>query len=370
MELGSPGGALPAARGTVVDWLDMLLVLLVFIVLPLPAQTAEVERLVDEFRLQSKAPGISVAAVPQDGELFTAVRGWADLENQVAVTPLSVFRLASVSKPFTSVAAIRLAEQERLDLDAPVDRYVSSWPAKQWPVSVRQLLGNLGGVRHYREDNSDFNSTVHYNSVREALAAFSADPLAHEPGTKYLYSSYGFTLAGAAVEGAAGMPYAEAVAALVLRPAGLERMRTDDHFAVIPNRVRGYRLTPSGEVENCSLADTSSKTPGGGWVAAASDVARFARALMDGRLITAESLELMLTRQRLKDRSRTGYGLGISVNREGAPRVYSHSGGQQGASTYLVFCPELKTAVAILVNLEGVNLRPLAEAILGELNTQ
>lgn len=345
----------------------MLLVFLIFFTLPLGAQWSEVERLVEQFRQKESAPAVSVAASLKDGTLLTATRGWADLENEVAATSLSMFRLASVSKPFTVVAALKLAEQGALDLDAPVERYVPSWPSKQWKVTVRQLLGNLGGVRHYRQDQSDFNSTVHYWSTREALAAFSSDPLLHEPGTKYLYSSYGFTLAGAAIEAAAGLPYPEAVSALVLRPAEIERMRADDHFAIIPGRVRGYRKTPAGEIQNCPLADTSSKTPGGGWVATAADVARFARALLDGRLIRPESLQMMLERQRLKDGSRTGYGLGMGILRETSPRLYGHSGGQQGASAYLAFCPELKTAVAVLVNLEGVNTRPLAEAILAEL---
>lgn len=331
------------------------------------AQPAGIDRLVEEFREKQKAPGISVAILTRDGELATVTRGWADVENGVAVTPATVFRLASVVKPFTAVAAMRLVEEGKLDLDAPVEQYVTAWPAKQWPVTTRQLLGHLGGVRSYRDDGSDNNSTRHFWSTAEAVTAFSADPLAHEPGTKYLYSSYGFNLAGAVVEAASGMPYASAVASLVLRPAGSDTMRIDDVFALIPNRARGYRRNSAGEIENCSLADNSLKAPGGGWVATAIDVVKFARALMEGRLVKPQTMELMFERQRLKDGSRTGYGLGFGINREKAPRVYSHGGGQQGASTYLVFSPELKTAVAVLVNLEGVDPRGLAEAILAEL---
>jgi len=345
----------------------MRLAWLVLASAPAWAQAGGIERLVDEYREKERAPGISVAVLTRAGEIDTVTRGWADLENEVAVSPVTVFRLASVVKPFTAVAAMRLVEEGRLDLDAPVEKYVAAWPAKQWPVTTRQLLGHLGGVRGYREDGSDNNSTRHYWSTVEALTAFSADPLAHEPGTKYLYSSYGFNLAGGVVEKASGLAYAAAVAAFVLRPAGIETMRIDDVFSIIPNRARGYRRNPAGEIENCSLADNSLKAPGAGWVATAIDVVKFARALMDGRLVKPETLEQMFERQKLKDGSRTGYGLGFGINREKAPRIYSHSGGQQGTSTYLAFSPELKTAVAVLVNLEGANPRGLAEAVLAEL---
>lgn len=331
---------------------------------PLWAQLADVESLVDAFRAKAQAPAVSVALVFKDGTISTLARGWADLENEVAATPSTTFRLGSVSKPFTAVAAIRLAEMGKLDLDLPVENYVRLWKAKEWPVTVRQLLAHLGGVRHYREDLSDFHSTRHYWSLSEALSAFAGDPLVHEPGTKYLYSSYGFNLAGAAVESASGMTYASAVRDLVLNPAGIETMREDDVYRVVPNRARGYRRNRNGTVENCSLADMSVKTPGGGWIATATDVAKFARVLMDGRLLRQDSMDAAFERQQLKGGGRTGYGLGFSLVRDKAPRAIGHSGGQQGATTYLLFCPEWKTAAVVLVNMEALDLRPLAEALL------
>jgi CubicO group peptidase (beta-lactamase class C family) len=326
----------------------------------------EMERLVEAYREKEGAPAVSAAALMPDGAVTAAARGWADLENEVAATPGSMFRLASLSKPLTAATALRLAEAGLLDLDAPVEKYVPSWPRKPWPVTVRQLLGHLGGVRDYREDRSDADSTVHYWSVREALTVFSADPLAHEPGTRYLYTSHGYALAAAAMEGAAGAPYADLVAGQMLRPAGIETIRPDDVFALIPNRARGYRKAPTGEIQNCPLADTSVRLPGGGWAGTASGVAKFAKALMEGRLLGEQWFEKMLERQRLKDGSRTGYGLGLGIIRDRAPRVFGHSGGLQGASTYMVFSPEAKTAAVVLANLEGLNPQGLAEALLAE----
>ncbi len=338
---------------------------LVFLLsMPVWAQPSAIETMVDLFRAKEQAPAVSVVLVLRDGSVLTVVRGWADLENEVAAAPSTLFRLGSISKPFTAVAALRLAEQNKLDLDNPVEGYVPGWRAREWPVTVRQLLGHLGGVRHYRRDLSDFHSTRHYRSLSEALSAFAGDPLVHEPGTKYLYSTYGFNLAGAAIESAAGTTYANAVRDLVLNPSGIESMREDDVYQVIPHRARGYRRNGNGVVENCSLADMSVKTPGGGWIATATDVARFARALMDGKILRLDTMEAAFQRQKLKTGGRTGYGLGFSILRDKAPRAIGHSGGQQGATTYLLFCPELKTAAVVLVNMEALDLKPLAEALL------
>lgn len=331
-----------------------------------PAAQAAVERIVESFQESERAPAVSAAVLARGKVIVAAARGWADAENEVAAVPETVFRLGSLSKPLTAVTALMLAEQGALDLDAPVEKCVSQWQGKAWPVTVRQLLGHLGGVRNVRDDNSDSVSTVHYWSLGESLQAFAADPLAHEPGTRYLYSRYGYCLAGAAIEAAAGMSYAEAVASLVLRRTSMDSTRVDDVYAIIPNRARGYRRSPTGELQNCPLSDLSILLPSGGWLATAADVARFIQALLQGSLLTNPSLEMMLERQRLKDGSRTGYGLGVGINRDRAPRVFGHAGGVAGASSYLAFSPDTGAAAVTLANMEGLNLRPMAEAMLDE----
>jgi CubicO group peptidase (beta-lactamase class C family) len=98
---------------------------------------------------EGQTPGVS-AAVVQDGELvWSAGFGMADLENSVPATSNTLYRLASISKPLTATAAMALWEHGRLDLDSPVQKYCPAFPQKPWPVTTRQLLGNLGGIRSY-----------------------------------------------------------------------------------------------------------------------------------------------------------------------------------------------------------------------------
>lgn len=330
-----------------------------------PVQIAAIERAAARHMSAELIPALSVSVAVGDAPIWNGAWGFADLENHVPATPRTVFRLASVSKPFTAVAAMMLAEQGRLNLDAPVQDYVR-FPRKPWPVTTRHLLSNQSGIRHYRGD--EYSSTKHYASVGEALEIFARDALVHEPGTKYLYSTYGFNLAGAVVESAAGMPYDQWVRERVLAPAGVKAMQPDDVRRLIPRRARGYRLSASGILEHCSLADTSNKVPGGGWVATAEDVVRFARALMEGKLLTEASLNQMWTPSPLRDGKPTRYGMGWNVYRQNGQLIAEHSGGQQGTNTHLWLMPERRMAIAVLANLEqggAIRLTRELAAILG-----
>ena len=131
-------------------------------------------------------PGLSLAVAEAGQVRHEAGFGFADVENEVPARPETVYRLASVSKPMTAVAVMKLAQDGRLDLDAPVTRYCPEFPEKPWPVTSRQLLCHQGGVRWYRPDEQPM--TRRFTSLAEGLALFADDPLAFEPGTKVLYT--------------------------------------------------------------------------------------------------------------------------------------------------------------------------------------
>jgi CubicO group peptidase (beta-lactamase class C family) len=318
-----------------------------------PARVQAIESAIAAAMSAQKIPGLSVSVVT-GGELrWSSGYGQADLENDVPATPQTVYRLASVSKPITAVAAMQLAEQGKLDLDAPVQKYVASFPEKPWPVTTRLLLGHLGGIRHYAED--EFESTRHFATLTEALDLFQNDPLVQEPGTKYLYSTYGFTLVGAVIEAAAGTTFGDYVRKNVFEPAGMTGARVDDVFEIIPHRAHGYQKGPAGTLQNSGLADTSYKIPGGGLCATAPDLARFAIALWKGTLVRPETRRQMFTSLKTRDGKPTGYGLGWALSRDpgGRGEVF-HRGAQQRVTSLLYMQPERGLGVVLFANLEGI----------------
>ncbi|MGE0145389.1 MAG: serine hydrolase domain-containing protein [Planctomycetota bacterium] len=295
-------------------------------------------------------PGLSVAVRLPDSRILTAASGLADVENEVPATNASVFRFASISKSLTAVAALRLAARGELDLDADVRLRVPEFGEKVGVVTTRQLLGHLAGVRHYR--SGEIASVRHYTDVVTPLQIFANDPLIHPPGTRYLYSTYGFNLAGAVVARAGGESFFALLKREVLDPAGMTATVIDDPFALIRHRAKGYRRVDD-RLANSILVDIGNKVPGGGLCGTADDLARFADALLTGRLLDDASREIAWTSQHTSDGKPTGYGCGFQVKLVDGHRIVSHGGAQPQVSTLLWIDADAGLAVVLLANLEG-----------------
>ena len=319
---------------------------------PVPPEAREqLDRLVRGAMAEARLPSLSVA-VGRDGELvYVAAAGFAEVENSVAASPRNVFPIGSVTKTLTAAAALQLAERGRLALDAPVQEHCPAFPVKEHPVTVRQLLGHLGGVRgyDYARFEEDFLNRKLYPSIEAALEKFREDALIAPPGDRYEYSSYGYVLVGCAIEGASGLSYMEYLRANVLEPAGMGQVTLDDPERIIPFRVGGYGRGKDGEWSPAGCFNPSDRYPAGGLVATPTDLVRFGNALLEGRLLSQASRQAMWSRQQTSGGVSTGNGLSWTVSADG--RELSHGGTTVGGSAYLYLRPEDRVVVAFATNL-------------------
>lgn len=345
-----------------------------------PDAVAALDTLLAAQLVEPKVPGLAVAIAVDNRIVYSKGFGMADLEHQVPVSTTTAFRTASVAKPLTAAAVMTLVQAGKLDLDAPVRTYCPAWPEKHPPITTRQLLAHQAGVRHYARQGESTGTTTYF-SIGESLDLFKNDPLRHEPGSKYMYSTYGYSVIGCAIEGASTMPFDEYMRNWVFRPAGMTRTRQDFHYDVIPDRSEGYmvltaemyaglppsakRIAKAGAVYNAALHDTSMKVPGGGFVSTAEDLVRFGIALNTGKLLDEQSRETMWTEQKTKAGEDTGYGLGWGVTpaQDGIRRL-THSGNQAGAASALQVVPELGVTIAVMTNLEDYATGTLSRRII------
>ena len=327
---------------------------------PSPAPAARLDRIVSEEMQRQHIPAATIAVMTDGRIVYSKGFGMADLENSVAATRETLYRTASIAKTFTAVAAMTLVEAGKLDLDAPVQRYCAPFPEKQWPITTRELLSHTSGIRHYNPGEPEY--THHYQWIADGFALFANDPLLFKPGSGFQYSTYGYSVAGCAIEGASGARFADYVAAHVLAPAGMTHTFVDDSREIVPHRARGYQLV-DGALKNAVLMDSSYKIPGGGYVTSAEDLVRFAQALLAGRLVKPATLGEMWTATAVSGAD--PYGLGFALPEGG--RFVMHTGGQSGTSTELFIIPESRAAIAVLTNLEHADLRELVRAIAVEL---
>jgi CubicO group peptidase (beta-lactamase class C family)/tetratricopeptide (TPR) repeat protein len=335
------------------------------------ARYAEVSPSFEGFVVRQMAfdgvPGLTVGFI-KDNFVWVKGFGFADLENQLPAKPESSYRLASITKTITAVAVLQLVEEGKIDLDSEIQTYVPDFPRKKWPVTVRQLLGHIGGISHYR--NYSVEGRIREpRDTQQSLAIFKDFDLVAEPGTRYNYSTYGYNLLGAAVEGASGVSYGEYIRTHIFEPLDMSDSRLDDARDLIPNRVKGYQFV-DGKLQNSEFVDVSSRFAGGGVRSTIPDLLNYARGIIDGKLLKEPSWKKMFAPMALRNGLLTGYGMGWFVQPLNGHFVVSHSGSQPETRTHLVIFPREKFAVAIACNLEGTNLIPyitrLVEATLEE----
>jgi serine beta-lactamase-like protein LACTB, mitochondrial len=326
---------------------------------PLSAATVkDIEQQVSLSMTKYHLPAASVAVVRDDQLVWHEAFGTADLENLAAATDASVFRLASVSKPITAVAVMQLVEAGRLQLDLPISDCVPQYKPSPVPT-IRQILTHTSGVRHYRHDDDpndpEFANTRHYTSVTASIDQFKNDPLLFPPGSSFSYSTHAFTLLGACVEQTTHTPFVPYVREHVFKVAGMSSSRDDDVTVIVEHRARPYQVSESGQIENAILLDSSNRIPGGGFISTAMDMARFALALFDGKLLRPETVHTMFTPILLNIGGTQvpialGWAAGGSIGRED---VVWMGGNQPGGTAMLFLIPRTRSAIVVLTNNGG-----------------
>jgi serine beta-lactamase-like protein LACTB len=319
-----------------------------------------IDELLTKTIAEQQIPAISVAVAISRQIQYQKAFGTADLENNIAATSETLFRTGSIAKPMTAVAVLRLVDEGEFELDAPVQKYCPAFPQEQWTITTRELLGHLSGIRHYKEDEMD--NTRHYAKLSDGFGIFAKDPLLFEPGTKFAYSTYGYSVIGCALEGATGKSYPEIMQQEVFAPAHMTHTFVDDVFEIVPHRAHGYSKR-DGKVINAGLMDSSYKIPAGGFVSTAGDLATLADNLLTGTLMKPATLKLMWTSQKLRDGKATGYGMGWGIGKFENEDIVAHTGGQQGTNTSLIVFPERKLAVVIMMNTDAADAGEIGHAI-------
>ncbi|GAB4520451.1 MAG: hypothetical protein Tsb0010_04760 [Parvularculaceae bacterium] len=315
---------------------------------------AAADRMLGHLLAFSGAPGLAASVVIGGEVVWSGGAGWADVAAGAPVAPDTMFRLASVSKLYTAAIALRLAERELLDLDADIRRYAPEWPAYDGPViTARRLAAHIGGVGHYGPADAAMRAENRiYPNARAALDVFSGRELAATPGTEYIYSSYGFTLLSAAMEGAAGKSFDMLFERELVRPLGLLETRVEGAGPAPGLASRLYDLD-AGEIERMNQTYAIGGT---GVLGSARDVARFGRAFISGEVVGGDIVQASLTPARFSDGSevalaRFSIGFGWRVGESWDGRfVAHHAGATPGARSVLVTYPEDDAAVSFLSN--------------------
>jgi CubicO group peptidase (beta-lactamase class C family) len=313
-------------------------------------------------------PGLSVAVGVGGDIVWAEGFGWADMEQRVPVAPGMRFRIGHTSKALTSAAVGLLLEKGRLHLGDEIQTYVPAFPRKQWPVTLRGLMGHVAGIRHY-DRGDDYAPTAHCERAADGLQRFADDPLRFEPDTQYGYSTYGWVLVSAAVEAAVKEPLSSFMAAQVFTPLGMTATTFDSTTEPIPDRVTFYQRMFTGDagegVVPATAVDYSCFAGAAAILSTPSDLVRFGMAINGGTLLQPGTVRKLQTPQVLTSGEETEYGLGwmveeVTLAGEPTRMVHHASRSLRGGTTSFMTFPARGIVVAVTANIANAITRDIA----------
>ncbi|MCP5047330.1 MAG: beta-lactamase family protein [bacterium] len=303
-------------------------------------------------------PGMA-AAIVKDGKLvWHKEMGYEDVAAGKKVSRDTRFRLASVSKFVTTAILAELVEKGKIRLDTDIRDYLPSYPRKKYPFTSRQLASHTAGISHYQAQ--DFNlGSKHYNTVVEGLDIFKDRVLLFEPGTKFQYSSFGFNLLSAVMEGAAKKDFVRQLKDFV-KKTGTPLITIENDVKNLEDLSKLYNFVASKAI-HIPRDDISYKWSGGGLIASAGDLALFGGAVLSGKIISPKTFESFAKPVRLANgkeiqNRRYVMGTGWRISKDHAGRRFiHHSGSMPGGSSHISLYPKENLVVTLLSNSRWVS---------------
>lgn len=313
------------------------------------------DSILNKYITSYKTAGYAVAVSVNNEVVWSGVGGMADVESNTPVKESTTFRIASLTKAITAVAALQLVEKGKIDLNAPIQTYLPDYPvSKKGQITTRHLLNHTSGIRHYRPGEASTNTTS-YKTLLEATKVFRDRRLAFKPGSRYKYTSYGYTVLGAIIEEVSGQSFQAYLKENILEPSGMTQTEVEDRQNPRKDQSSLYQLKDD-QILPAFKDDLSRIYSAGGLVSTVFDMLKFVSAFEEGKLLSAESMELMMqpiSYQGEVIAPNSGIGWNIWEN----PRYgkgYSRVGGQSGASALLVSYREAGVTVCLTASQQGL----------------
>jgi D-alanyl-D-alanine carboxypeptidase len=321
-------------------------------------------------------PGASIAVIRNGALVHTRNVGMANLELSAPVTVDSVFKLASLTKPFTAIAILMLVRDGTIALDGRLAEYLPNLPAQWAGVTIRQLLSHTSGVTDYlRAPGWSWKSSWRQELTLDEFVRFAAQaPPAFPPGEGIAYSNTGFYLLGMLIEKVTGRPYGEVLSERIFRPLRMTATRRDAPSAIVPNRASGYIFT-GAPFQNAEYTSETWAYAEGGLLSTAADLAKWDIALSAGTLLDRPTLDLMWTPATLRNGVRAVigdngagkpnyYGLGWYISEHRGHRIALHPGTKPGFSSALTrFLDQPLTVIVLCNTSSGSHAFPLSLGI-------
>ena len=326
---------------------------------------AKLQSKLDEWHKNGKFAGATLGVCLADGNCFSLATGFSDLESKTPMKPTDIMAAGSVGKTFASAVALQLVTEGKINLDDRVEKYLGkeAWFSRlpnAKDITVRQLMNHTSGLVRY-EFKEQFTKDLTANPDKtwrpEELVAYLLDEKApFEAGKGWEYSDTNYIVLGMIIERVTGKKFYDEARRRILKPLKLQKIFPQDRRE-LKNLIPGYAgaNNPFGGkdkvIENGKfIINPQFEWTGGGWISNTEDLARWAKAMYEGRAFDASLLPQMLDGVPARLGRDTKYGLGVIIRPTQTGLTYGHSGFFPGYMTDVMYFPEHKIAIAVQVN--------------------
>lgn len=317
-----------------------------------------IENLVQETYPRTE-PGAAVIVV-RDGEIvFRKGQGMAHLELGVPIEPNMVFRLGSITKQFTTVAILILAEQGKLALDDSITQFLPDYPTHDHLITIEHLLTHTSGIKSMTHMPEWLPLWRKDFTVQELIDFFKYQPMQFAPGKRWAYNNSGYLLLGAIIEKVSEQTYEQFIQHSIFDPLGMKQSYYDSPVRLIPRRVAGYDKGPKGYT-NAAYLSMTQPYAAGALASTVDDLARWDAALYTEQLLKQETLQQAFISHRLLDGTSTAYRYGWAISEYEGHRLVEHGGGIHGFRTHAIRMPDDRIYIAVLSNNGGIGPEELA----------
>ncbi len=337
-------------------------------------QTEKIDQLLSKYQEYGQFNGSALVAL--DGKVILKKGyGFANMEWKIPNQPNTKHRLGSITKQFTAVLVLQLANQGKVDLQANLSTYLPDYPKEAGgKITVHQLLTHTAGVPNYTSF-PDFFTTKSRNphSIKELVGIFSDLPLDFTPGSQFSYSNSGYVLLGVIIEKVTGKTYEATLKEMIFDPLGMTNTGYDHHDRIIENRASGYEKAGSAYV-NADYLDMSIPYAAGSMYSTVEDLLRWDQALYTEKVLPKKYMDLMFTPYVEAFGMHYGYGWSVGkipLGETGIEQdIITHGGGINGFNTLITRLPENKEVIILLNNTGGANLNDMSQGINSIINGQ
>lgn len=318
--------------------------------------------LIEHERAQKGIPAISIAIVDGQRVVWSNGFGWADSAAGARATASTVYRVGSVSKLFTDIGIMRLVEQGKLDLDAPIQRYLPNFHPKNpfgGEITLRELTSHRAGLTREPPVGNYFDDTA--PTLAATVASLNNTTLVYKPGTHTKYSNAGIAVLGYVLEQTQHQSFYPYLQHAVLDPMGLEHSA----FQPLPEIERRLAKASMWTLDGRRTPAPTFQLgmgPCGSMYSTVLDLGRFVQILFahgaapnGQRILTRATLDSMWTPQFAAPGATSGYGIGFAVGRFDGHRSIGHDGAIYGFATTLLALPDDSLGVVVTATLDGVN---------------